>query len=81
MPRYVLGWVDAALDQYVAVPPERQRLIDARIQQLLDHPDDPDCHHDDATDHWTTTDAEGAGLIVYIFRVGQPRLVILRLVY
>ena len=34
-----------------------------------------------ASDHWTTTDTEGSGLIVYIFRVGAPRLVILRLVY
>ena len=81
MPRYALGWSDAALDQYVTFAPEQQHLIDTRIEELLDTPDGAGCHHDRTTDHWTTTDTEGAGLIVYIFRVGQPRLVILRLVY
>ena len=81
MPRYVLGWVEVALEQYVALPPDRQQLIDQGIAQLLEQPDDADCSHDSASDHWTTTDRAGAGLIVYVFRVGRPRLVILRLVY
>lgn len=81
MPRYALGWADVALEQYLALPPQHQDVIDQRIQQLLDVPDDTHCSHDKASDHWTTTDTEGSGLIVYIFRVGAPRLVILRLVY
>ena len=81
MSRYQLGWVDVALDQYVALSPEHQHLIDSRVAQLLDHPDDADCSYDKSSDHWTTTDSAGAGLIVYIFRIGRPRLVVLRLVY
>lgn len=81
MSRYELGWVDVALDQYVALSPEHQHLIDSRIAQLLDNPDDADCSYDAASDHWTTTDSKGVGLIVYIFRIGRPRLVVLRLVY
>lgn len=81
MSRYILGWVDAALDHYFALPAQQQRLIDARIQQLLERPDDPDCHYDDATDHWTTTDAKGTGLLCLHLSRRRQRLVILRLVY
>ena len=81
MSRYQLGWGDVALDQYVALSPEHQQLIDSRLSQLLDHPDGPDCTHDETSDYWTTTDSAGVGLIVYIFRIGRPRLVVLRLVY
>lgn len=81
MSRYQLGWVDVALDQYVALSPEHQRLIDSRLAELVNHPDDADCSYDESSDYWTTTDSAGAGLIVYIFRIGRPRLVVLRLVY
>ena len=81
MSRYQLGWVDVALDQYVAFSAEQQHLIDHRISQLLDSPDNAGCSYDEASDHWTTTDSAGAGLIVYIFRTGRPRLVVLRLIY
>lgn len=81
MARYDLGWVDIALDQYGGLPEDLQRLIDARITQLLDNPEGLGTSHDPQTDRWTTTDSAGAGLIVYVFRPGRPRLVILRLVY
>jgi hypothetical protein len=81
MSRYQLGWGDVALDQYVALSSEHQHLIDSRLSQLLNNPDDADCSYDETSDHWTTTDSAGVGLIVYIFRTGRPRLVVLRLVY
>lgn len=81
MSRYQLGWVDVALDQYLALSPEHQHLIDTRLTELLNDPDDADCSYDQASDYWTTTDSSGFGLIVYIFRIGRPRLVVLRLVY
>lgn len=81
MSRYELGWVDVALNQYVSLSPENQHLIDSRLSRLLDHPDDGDCSYDEASDHWTTTDSASVGLIVYVFRIGRPRLVVLRLVY
>jgi hypothetical protein len=81
MSRYQLGWVNVALDQYLTLAPEHQHLIDSRLAELINHPDDADCSYDKSSDHWTTTDSAGAGLIVYIFRTGRPRLVVLRLVY
>jgi len=82
MPRYDSGWVDIAREQYLGLPEDLRRLIDARITELLDGPDEPGTSHDPQTDWWTTTDSAGAGLIVYVFRPGsRPRLVILRLVY
>jgi hypothetical protein len=80
MSRYEPGWADAALDQYVALSLEHQQLIDRRVSELLDHPDDADCYYDQDSDLWPTTDALGVGLIVYVFRIGRPRLVVLRLV-
>ena len=80
MARYTLAWADLALDQYLALLPELQRRIDARVAELLDTPDGPGTSYDPGTDHWTTTAAAGEILLVYVFRIGLPRLVILRLV-
>jgi len=81
MPRYALGWADIALDHYLALPPDVQQLVDARISGLLELPDGPGTSYDPGTDHWTTTAAAGEVLMVYVFQVGLPRLVILRLVH
>ena len=81
MPRYAL-WADIALDHYLAaLPPDVQQLVDARISGPLELPDGPGTSYDPGTDHWTTTAAAGEVLMVYVFRVGLPRLVILRLVH
>ncbi len=79
--RYASGWADVALDQYLALPAEEQALVDARLAELLDEPNGPHSMCDPVTDHWTTTAAYGSVLMVYVFRVGLPRLVVLRLVY
>lgn len=81
MALYTLGWVDIAIDHYLALGVAEQQLIDVGIQQLLDNPEGPGSHHDPASDLWTTTDVAGAGLIIYTFRRDRPRLVIMRLVY
>jgi hypothetical protein len=78
--RYAVGWVDIADDQYQALPDQQQRLVDARISQLLEDPV-TGSFYDQRTDQWTTTDNSGTGLITYVFRQDRPRLVILRLVY
>lgn len=80
MAHYTLGWVDIAIDQYLALPPPDQRLVDARVRRLVQDPE-VGASYDARTDLWTTTDEAGAGLIIYTFRVDRPRLVILRLVY
>lgn len=80
MARYTVGWVDIAEEQYHALSAQQQRLVDARINQLLEDPE-TSSFLDRRTDQWTTTDNSGAGLISYVFRTDRPRLVILRLVY
>jgi hypothetical protein len=61
--RYTLGWVEIAIDQYLALPAAQQRLIDARITQLLDDPAGTGTRYDKQADMWTATDSAGAGLI------------------
>lgn len=80
MTRYAVGWVDIAGDQYQALSVEQQRLVDARVDQLLEDPE-TGSFHDERTDQWTTTDSAGTGLISFVFRVDRPRLVILRLIF
>ncbi len=75
-----LGWSGLALDRYIALPAETQQLVDARIAELLETPDGPGSSYDPTVDRWTTTAAAGTVLLVYVFRIGHPRLVILRLV-
>lgn len=80
MARYTIGWVEIADHQYHALPDHQQRLVDARIDQLLEDPE-TGSFRDPRTDQWTTTDSSGTGLITYVFRINRPRLVILRLIY
>lgn len=81
MPRFSVGWVDVAIDQYLTLEMGQRQLVDERIAELAELPDGPDCHRDRATDQWTTTDERGEGLILYIFRNDPARLVVLRLIY
>lgn len=69
------------IDQYLALEMSQRQLVDERMTQLVELPDGPDCHLDLVTDQWTTTDAHGEGLILYIFRDDPARLVVLRLIY
>ena len=73
--------MDVARKQYAALPSEIQHLADLRLADLLEDPDDPRCSEDAAPGQWTTTYHQGLGLILYTFRPGGPRLVILRLIY
>jgi hypothetical protein len=78
---WVATWSEVALDQYLDLSPGRQELIDARLIDIAKAPDGEGCRYDEATDTWSTTDAQAAGFIVYTFRRSAPRLVVLRLVY
>ncbi len=81
MARYGLVWVEIALEQYAALPPEAREQVDGRIEQLLERLDqEPRSAHDNATDQWTTTYGAGAGLIMYAVVHERQRLIILRLV-
>ena len=81
MPDYVLTWVDVSREQYAELDADTQHLIDLRLADLLEHPDGPGCSEDSLSGQWVTSDRLGRGLILYSFRQGGPRLVILRLIY
>lgn len=81
MARYVIRWVDVALDQYLSLTAEQQSLIDRRLGGLADGPDGDGCRYDADSDTWIATDEQAAGLIVYTFRTDGPRIIVLRLVY
>ena len=41
MPRYSALWLQIALEQFDALPVAVQRLVDARIEELLERPEGP----------------------------------------
>lgn len=46
--------VDVAGDQYAALEPADQHLVDLRLAELLDHPDGSGCSEDATTGQWLT---------------------------
>jgi mRNA-degrading endonuclease RelE of RelBE toxin-antitoxin system len=78
--RYGLIWLEIAYDDYASLPEATRAQISARIEQLLENPRQPRDHYDEATDQWTTTYGDGAGLIVYAVVHERQRVIILRLV-
>ena len=65
MSRFSARWLEIAIEQYLALPPAIREQIDVRIEELLEHPEDPAGGYDDRSDQWTTTYGDGAGLILY----------------
>ena len=41
MPRYSALWLQVAVEQYDALPVAVRRLVDARIEELLERPEGP----------------------------------------
>lgn len=81
MPRYGLIWLEIAREHYASLPAPAREQIDARIEQLLEHPrQQPRSGYDEATDQWMTIYGGAAGLIVYTVVHERQRLIILRLV-
>lgn len=80
MSRYGLVWLEIALEQYASFPAEVQEHVDARVEQILEHPRQPGAGYDERTDQWTTTYGGGIGLIVYAVVHERQRVIILRLV-
>lgn len=81
MARLIPVWSEVALDQYLGLDADRQALVDARMLELVDVPDGPDCRYDTDSDTWSATDHQSSGLIVYTFRPHRSRLIVLRLIY
>lgn len=80
MPRFAARWLEIALEQYSALSVEAQRQVDARIEQLLERPEEHPEAYDSRSDQWTTTYGGGAGLVVYAVVREHQRVLILRLV-
>ena len=65
MPRYGPVWLEIAAEQYAHLPPVVRALVDARLEQLLEDPNQqPVAAYDERTDQWTTVYGDGVGLIV-----------------
>lgn len=80
MARFRLLWLEIARDYYQSLPTEMQLQVHVRLAQLLDDPRPSDAGYDEATDQWTTTYGNGAGLILYAVVDERERVIILRLV-
>jgi hypothetical protein len=81
MPRYGPVWLEIAAEQYAQLPEAGRALVDARLAQLLENPDEhPVSAYDERTDQWTTVYGDGVGLIVYAVVRERQRLIVLRLI-
>lgn len=79
MPPFRARWLEIARAQYDALPTDRQQLVDARITELLEHPDGPAEAYDPATDQWVTTYGDGAGLLLYAIELTYRHVLVLRI--
>jgi hypothetical protein len=77
--RYTAVWLEIARQQYESFSVAAQKQIDAKIDLLLENPEEYG-DYDKASDQWTTTFGEGAGLIVYAVVRQNVKVIILRLV-
>lgn len=80
MPRFSARWLEIALQQYGALPLHAQRLVDERIEELLERPEGPRDAYDSRSDQWTTTYGSGMGLLVYAVVTEHQRVLVLRVV-
>lgn len=77
MPRYTLKSVAEAHRQYANLPGDTRRLVDRRIQELLENPTgNPDKQYDPQFAQWSIPIGDDKGWIVYGI-VENARLVIL----
>jgi hypothetical protein len=81
MPRYGPVWLEIAAEQYAQLPEAVRALVDTRLEQLLENPNQqPVSAYDERSDQWTTVHGDGAGLIVYAVVRERQRVIILRLI-
>jgi hypothetical protein len=65
MPRYGPVWLEIAAEHYAQLPEAVRALVDVRLEQLLENPNQrPVSAHDERTYQWTTGYGDGLGLIV-----------------
>ncbi len=77
MPRYTLTSVGEAVRQYTNLPEDTRRLVDRRIEELLEDPTgNSHKQHDEQHDRYTIPIGDDKGFIVYAI-VKNARLVIL----
>jgi hypothetical protein len=83
MPRYEPRWVEIAERQRDNLPAAGRRLVNRRIEELLEDPaSNPAATYDGVEDEWSIPIGAGAGLILYAV-VDEPRrvVILLRLAY
>jgi len=81
MPRYMARWLEIAQEQRDSLPATTRRLVDHRIEELLEDPTgDPHALHYRRFDEWSIPFAFGPdeGFIYYAVVHEPKRMVILR---
>ncbi|MGH3367029.1 MAG: hypothetical protein ACRDOY_07490 [Nocardioidaceae bacterium] len=81
MPRYTARWLEIAQEQRDSLPAATRRLVDRRIEELLEDPaGDPHALYYQRFDEWSIPFAFGAdeGFIFYAVVHKPRRVVILR---
>ncbi|MDQ2790994.1 MAG: hypothetical protein M3Y73_15275 [Actinomycetota bacterium] len=79
MPRYERSWLEIAQEQYDSLPATTRRLVDRRVEELLDDPTgNPDATYYRRFDEWIIPFGADEGFISYAVVEEPRRLVILR---
>jgi hypothetical protein len=81
MPRYAPVWSEIARQQYNSLPLDKQHLVDAKVEQLLEEPTaDADARYDRRFDQWSVPFDDGMSLIVYAAVRDHRKIILLRIV-
>ena len=64
MSRYAPVWSEIARKQYDSLPPDQQRVVDAKVEQLLEDPTcDPQACYNQKSDQWSVPFGDGTRLL------------------
>lgn len=79
MPRYTLQSVEVADRQYENLPESTRRLVDRRIEELLENPTgNPHKEYDPQFDQWSIPIGDDTGWILYSIEKNARRVILLR---
>lgn len=79
MPRYTLQSVEVADRQYANLPESTRRLVDRRIEELLENPTgNPHKEYDPQFDQWSIPIGDDTGWILYSIENNARRVILLR---
>lgn len=81
MPRFEPVWLEIAEKQYASLPPDQRRLVDAKVEQLLENPTaDPAASYNRKSDQWSVPFGDGRRLIFYAVVYTHGKVIFLRII-